>query len=76
VALVFHAYGNDHQNNKLHITMLIDLCPFVMSTARGVDMEADKPKFMMTKVKALKVLDGKSAQNICEYHITSLRPFG
>ena len=29
-------------------------------------MEAAKPKFMMAKVKALKVLDAKSAQNICK----------
>lgn len=30
-------------------------------------MEAAKPKFMMAKVKELKVLDAKSAQNICTF---------
>lgn len=29
-----------------------------------MDMDAAKPKFMMPKVKELKVLDAKSAQNI------------
>ena len=37
-----------------------------MCVARGVDMEAANAKFKPAKAKALKVLDGKSAQNICE----------
>ena len=37
-----------------------------LSTARGVDMEAANARFKPTKAKALKVLDGKAAQNICE----------
>lgn len=44
-------------------------CYFVcvcLSVARGVDMEAANAKFKPTKAKALKVLDGKSAQNICK----------
>ena len=40
------------------------VCVFV---ARGVDMEAANAKFKPAKAKALKVLDGKSAQNICEF---------
>jgi hypothetical protein len=38
-----------------------------MFVARGVDMEAANAKFKPAKAKALKVLDGKSAQNICEF---------
>ena len=43
--------------------LILYVCLF---TARGMDMEAAKPKFMMTKVKELKVLDAKAAQNICK----------
>ena len=46
--------------------LMILLCVFICAIARGVDMEAANAKFKPTKAKALKVLDGKSAQNICE----------
>lgn len=38
----------------------------VFCVARNVDVEA-APKMKVSKVKELKVLDGKAAQNICEF---------
>ena len=40
---------------------------FGTGRARNVDIEGSVPKAKMPKIKELKVLDAKSAQNICEY---------
>ena len=52
--------------------IIVVLCACVVFIARGVDMEAANAKFKPAKAKALKVLDGKSAQNICEFNCLKL----
>ena len=58
--------GGGHVSGLALVDCWHSTCMYMCCLARGMEMEAAKPKFMMAKVKELKVLDAKSAQNICK----------
>jgi len=46
---------------------MLMLLSCVIPLARNLEVEQAKPKFKPAKIRELKVLDAKSAQNICKF---------